>query len=531
MAADQQRIASKGPRWQAPVPVRELTPASAPEAFSKVTSYLEKFGYLAKGASHDAQSLSVALKNLQQVAKLPETGIYDAAVQSLMGQPRCGIPDVTGIVPRFVASGTKWDHMALTYRFDGFCEELTAAQCRQAFSQAAAQWSAVTPLSFTEVTGSTPADIRVLWAKGDHGDGWPFDGIGTVLAHGFYPPPNGGEIAGDIHFDDAETWNLEFAKLVALHELGHALGLKHSATADSIMWPYFNISKKVLHPDDIAGIHALYGTRLPRWKLLTSVPISIAASGTELFQLQRNGWVYRKVSDPRRGWQIIDDWPGNAQITTSAGKLFLRHSDGRIYRYTGTPMTGWQLIGNNPATVDILAADSELYQRHGNGLIWRYTGTPITGWQLLDNNPKTVQIAADGGRLYQRHNDGKIWRYTGTPLTGWEVIDNNAATVHILASDNELYQRHNDGKIWRYTGPPITGWQLLDNNEKTVGIMAAGKFLFQMHNDGAIWRYYGTPISGWERLDANPAARQIAALDNGMLYQLQSNGQIWQLLD
>ena len=225
MTAEQGRNIGKTPRWQAPTPVGELTPISAPEAFDKVSSYAKKFGYLAEGGSPDVQELTSALKRLQQVAKLPETGFYDEATQSLMDQPRCGVPDIALNPASFKAWGAKWDHMALTYKFGSFCEELTPAQCRQAFLQAAIQWATITPLSFTEVTGSTPADIQILWAKGDHGDGSPFDGVGNVLAHGFYPPPNSGDLAGDIHFDDAETWNFEFAMLVALHEIGHALGL------------------------------------------------------------------------------------------------------------------------------------------------------------------------------------------------------------------------------------------------------------------------------------------------------------------
>jgi hypothetical protein len=33
-----------------------------------------------------------------------------------------------------------------------------------------------------------------------------FDGASKVLAHTYFPPPNGGTIAGDAHFDYAENW-------------------------------------------------------------------------------------------------------------------------------------------------------------------------------------------------------------------------------------------------------------------------------------------------------------------------------------
>jgi hypothetical protein len=33
-----------------------------------------------------------------------------------------------------------------------------------------------------------------------------FDGASKVLAHAYFPPPNGGTLAGDAHFDYAENW-------------------------------------------------------------------------------------------------------------------------------------------------------------------------------------------------------------------------------------------------------------------------------------------------------------------------------------
>ena len=74
-----------------------------------------------------------------------------------------------------------------------------------------------------------------------------------------------GNIAGDVHFDDSNSWSdggaggtIDFFT-VALHELGHALGLGHSADTTSVMYAYYGGPRRVLTADDIAGIQAIYG--------------------------------------------------------------------------------------------------------------------------------------------------------------------------------------------------------------------------------------------------------------------------------
>lgn len=71
---------------------------------------------------------------------------------------------------------------------------------RKALQMAFDAWSRHIPLEFSEVSDRQQADIRVRFARRGHGDPWPFDGRGGVLAHATFPSD------GQLHFDDDEQW-------------------------------------------------------------------------------------------------------------------------------------------------------------------------------------------------------------------------------------------------------------------------------------------------------------------------------------
>lgn len=134
-----------------------------------------------------------------------------------------------------------------------------------AIEKAFEAWSLYSRLVFKRVN-ETSADIIIAFGSHYHGDRYPFDGPGNILAHAFYPYEENA-YGGDIHFDNDENWKkgsqtmnegVDFMT-VAVHELGHSLGLAHSPVYNAVMFPYYKgASTPQLDYDDILGLYQLY---------------------------------------------------------------------------------------------------------------------------------------------------------------------------------------------------------------------------------------------------------------------------------
>lgn len=244
----------------------------------QLQTFLRSTGYLGKNCLPGTfcTATVAALRHFQKCYGLDDSGEADRKTLALISRPRCGNPDLdsgsnsSGAAP-FVLRGCKYNTTNLTYAFTNSTSDLTVDRQREIIREAFGAWSAVSPLIFTEVGTSDNPTFPIAFHHGDHGDGSAFDGGGSVqgnvLAHAFFPPPCGGIHSGAMHFDEFENWTDAAAPgrirllNVAIHEIGHLLGLSHSNVNDAIMFAFYDDNVDALRTDDINGIQALYGSR------------------------------------------------------------------------------------------------------------------------------------------------------------------------------------------------------------------------------------------------------------------------------
>ncbi|KAM6172433.1 matrilysin [Erethizon dorsatum] len=230
--------------------------------WEQAQDYLKRF-YLLDSKTKEANSFKDKLKEMEKFFRLPITGKLSPRIIEIMQKPRCGVPDVAEY--SLFADKPKWTSKVVTYRIVSYTSDIPRIKVDEIVANALSLWSKEIPLHFKRIRFGT-ADIEIGFARGAHGDFNPFDGPGNTLAHAFSPGPG---LGGDAHFDKDELWTdgsspgINFL-YVATHELGHSLGLSHSANPNAVMYPTYgngDLQSFKLAWDDIEGIQELYGKR------------------------------------------------------------------------------------------------------------------------------------------------------------------------------------------------------------------------------------------------------------------------------
>ncbi len=318
---------------------------------TQAAKFLCKFGYLDPKAMEEQEALGESLRLYQRFYQLVPTGDLTLETIKHMRRPRCGNPDPvqplitdgTAKADPIVYFGGRWDHLNITYFIDNFTSDMTgeAGVVQDAFDV----WADVTPLSFTRIFDTNAADINISWETFNHGDGNAFDGVGDVLAHA--NSPGAGTF---VHFDDSETWGTTGSgntdlQSVAIHEIGHALGLGHSREDDAIMFASYDGVKRDLHELDIKGIRSRYpeianfgdarAARVSLWGLKNS-------GGSHVTRVRfsetrpRVAWVQRTMADPLTDFDRDNAWTAEI-IEVDENRIDTRVFGGDHWGSEGSP--------------------------------------------------------------------------------------------------------------------------------------------------------------------------------------------------
>jgi Matrixin len=182
----------------------------------------------------------------------------------------------------------RWRDLPVRYFVsDRSADGVTAQQFQTTMGRAFNTWHAVntaqTSSSFAGFTQAPPGDdddLTVLGFENRPG------ATRTLAATSFFVDNSGDILESDIFFNTAFLWstsnqgvaNRYDLESIAVHEIGHLLGLSHSAlgetelisggrrviAAESVMFPIAfsqgNTADRTLKADDIAGIADIYGT-------------------------------------------------------------------------------------------------------------------------------------------------------------------------------------------------------------------------------------------------------------------------------
>jgi hypothetical protein len=213
-----------------------------------------------------------------------EITLQTAAPRSLalVGGPSAVCPDLAtriAVVANVIGGGVDLDDLddadqdqttahtwigPITYAFERGTRDL--ADWKAPIERAMATWEAL-GVDFVPA-GGEPADLVITFTQGCHfPDVWLhpcFDGAGAILAHATIG--DGSPAHNFLHFDDGQLWADSATAVppvfdlqtVALHELGHVLGLLHSPDIDAVMYEAYFGPLRQLSPSDIAAYHLLY---------------------------------------------------------------------------------------------------------------------------------------------------------------------------------------------------------------------------------------------------------------------------------
>jgi hypothetical protein len=159
----------------------------------------------------------------------------------------------------YTAEGPKWSQPTVRWSFTS--DNGGSAGTKSSVEQAFGEWSRASGLTFIEVADAAAPAIRIGYAN--------LDPASTgEIGYCSYTYSGGAMVSATIRLQDPAAipldadgvytgWSASFHQL-ALHEIGHAIGLGHDSSAAAAMNGVSTAANRTLARSDTAGVRAIY---------------------------------------------------------------------------------------------------------------------------------------------------------------------------------------------------------------------------------------------------------------------------------
>ncbi|QND70331.1 FG-GAP-like repeat-containing protein [Tardiphaga robiniae] len=369
----------------------------------------------------------------------------------------------------YALEGPKWGTNGLgtaggtvTWAIDNTIPSWFVPYLTSAFSD----WSTYANIKFQQIASTASSQIDFTLGA--------IDGLNNVLGQANYYYSGAAFTSALIEFDSGENWHLSGSQIasssgvnffvVALHEIGHAIGLDHYNTVPAVMNAYISSSVTDLMQSDVNGIVALYGAGSG-----VQQPRQVSAAVSLIAQTGKMGaeWHISDVADHNGDGTADLMWVRN---TTGDASLWTM-KNGALTSYSPTQ-------GHMGAEWSAFSSSADFNADGKADILWTTAAGSVAIWQM--NGPTLAGFGAPSGRM------GAEWHVEGA---GDFNKDGNADILWVSAT--------NQVAVWSMNGLALGGYGLSGGRMGSEWTVAAtGKF-DASGKAGILWESSNGSLSTW----------------------------------